>query len=301
MTVDDLADVRSGSLLNRAGTSALYVLAGSITNSALNVTSFANGVAPEKSRETASLKSGDVVVSLRGTRNPAAVAQDFDRLAKPVFATLDVAVIRLRSELHPEYLAWFLNLPETQETFAVDRSGSVAPRLPLSALRLLSVPVPPLPQQRVIAALAAEGDREVELLSQIQQSRHRLLNELLRQSAVKGPRRATTQRGPNVTLQVVEGSAEDSPTSMIGNTEMPNNTSGRKGGTTHVVPAQQGGWNVKQGGAQRATGHFDTKADAVAAGRVSSRARESELKIHNLDGKIAQSDSHGNDPRSTKG
>ena len=82
---------------------------------------------------------------------------------------------------------------------------------------------------------------------------------------------------------------------------MPNNSSGRKGGTTHVVPAQQGGWNVKQGGAQRATGHFDTKADAVAAGRVSSRARESELKIHNLDGKIAQSDSHGHDPRSTKG
>lgn len=82
---------------------------------------------------------------------------------------------------------------------------------------------------------------------------------------------------------------------------MPNNTNGRKGGTTHVVPAQQGGWNVKQGGAQRATGHFNTKADAVAAGRVSSRARESELKIHNLDGRIAQSDSHGNDPRSTKG
>lgn len=82
---------------------------------------------------------------------------------------------------------------------------------------------------------------------------------------------------------------------------MPNNTNGRKGGTTHVIPAQQGGWNVKQGGAQRATGHFDTKADAVAAGRVSSRARESELKIHNRDGKIAQSDSHGHDPRSTKG
>lgn len=301
MRLGDLADIRSGSLLDRAGASALYVLAGSIANATLNVASFADGAAPEKSRETASLRSGDVVVSLRGARNPAAATQDLEALAKPVFATLDVAVIRLESALHPEYLTWFLNLPGTQETFATDRSGSAAPRLPLSALRDLSVPVPPLAQQRVIAALAAESDREATLLSQIQQSRQRLLNELLRQLAEKGPRQAPTQHGPNVALQIIEGSAEHSPTSMIGNTEMPNNTSGRKGGTTHVVPAQQGGWNVKQGGAQRATGHFDTKADAVAAARVSSRARESELKIHNLDGKIAQSDSHGNDPRSTKG
>jgi hypothetical protein len=82
---------------------------------------------------------------------------------------------------------------------------------------------------------------------------------------------------------------------------MANSTNGRKGGTTHVVPAHQGGWNVTQGGAQRATGHYDTKAAAVAAGRESSRARESELKIHNLDGKIAQSDSHGHDPSNIKG
>lgn len=82
---------------------------------------------------------------------------------------------------------------------------------------------------------------------------------------------------------------------------MANNTSGRKGGTTHVVPAERGGWNVARGGAQRASSHHDTKAEAVTAARTLSRNRESELKIHNLDGKIAQSDSHGNDPRGTKG
>ena len=91
------------------------------------------------------------------------------------------------------------------------------------------------------------------------------------------------------------------PTLKIGNGKMAKSRDGRKGGTTHVVPAERGGWNVKQGGAQRASGHYDTKAAAVSAGRESSRARESELKIHNLDGKIAQSDSHGHDPRGVKG
>jgi len=301
MRLDHVADIRSGSLLNRAGTSALYVLAGAISNAMLNNAAFADGVAPEKSRETASLASGNVVMSLRGSRNSAAVVENLESLKKPVFATLDVAVLRLEPAIHPDYLVWFLNLTHTQEILASDRSGSAAPRLPLSALKALNVPLPALAHQRRVAALAAEGAHECEVISQIQQSRQRLLNELLRQSVERGPHQGPTWHGPNVASQTVVRSAGNLPTSMIGNSEMPNNSSGRKGGTTHVVPAQQGGWNVKQGGAQRATGHFDTKVDAVAAGRVSSRARESELKIHNRDGKIAQSDSHGHDPRSTKG
>jgi hypothetical protein len=100
---------------------------------------------------------------------------------------------------------------------------------------------------------------------------------------------------------VVVRLSEHFPTLTIGNSEMTKSSSGRKGGTTHVVPAERGGWNVKQGGAQRASGHYETKAAAISAGRESSRARESELKIHNLDGKIAQSDSHGHDPRGVKG
>ena len=71
--------------------------------------------------------------------------------------------------------------------------------------------------------------------------------------------------------------------------------------THHVVPAPQGGWNVKRGGAERASGHFDKKQDAVDASREISRNQGTELKIHNLDGKIAQSDSHGNDPKPPKG
>lgn len=71
--------------------------------------------------------------------------------------------------------------------------------------------------------------------------------------------------------------------------------------THHVVPNQKGGWDVKRGGAQKSSGHFDTKQNAVDAGREISRNQGTELKIHNKDGKISQSDSHGNDPNPPKG
>lgn len=64
----------------------------------------------------------------------------------------------------------------------------------------------------------------------------------------------------------------------------------------HVVPRPSGGWDVERGGSKRASGHFDTKAEAVERGREISRRQGSELRIHNRDGRIAASDSHGGDP-----
>lgn len=76
---------------------------------------------------------------------------------------------------------------------------------------------------------------------------------------------------------------------------------GKGSGTHHVVPNAGRGWDVRRGGADPASGHFDNKKQAVERGReISSNAR-TELKIHNQDGRIGQSDSHGNDPRNIKG
>lgn len=77
---------------------------------------------------------------------------------------------------------------------------------------------------------------------------------------------------------------------------------GKKGPDTHYVgPNRNGGWDVKKGGAERATSHHDTKQQAVDKGREISRNQGTELRIHNRDGRISQSDSHGNDPHPPKG
>lgn len=69
----------------------------------------------------------------------------------------------------------------------------------------------------------------------------------------------------------------------------------------HVVANPTGGWDVKRGGGERASGHFDTKAQAVDRGREISRNQGTELRIHNRDGRIASSDSHGSDPNPPRG
>lgn len=69
----------------------------------------------------------------------------------------------------------------------------------------------------------------------------------------------------------------------------------------HIVPNAKGGWDVKRGGAVRASSHHETKKAAIDAGRAVSRDQSTELRIHNRNGQIAQSDSHGRDPYPPKG
>lgn len=64
----------------------------------------------------------------------------------------------------------------------------------------------------------------------------------------------------------------------------------------NIVPNKNGGWDIKRNNAKRASVHTDTKQEAVDKGRVISKKQKTEMIIHNKDGKISNSDSHGNDP-----
>jgi len=63
----------------------------------------------------------------------------------------------------------------------------------------------------------------------------------------------------------------------------------------HVVPHQDG-WATKKEDAQRAGGVYDTKTEALKAGRDQAKRENVELVIHDKHGKIQDSDSYGNDP-----
>ena len=70
--------------------------------------------------------------------------------------------------------------------------------------------------------------------------------------------------------------------------------------THHVVPAKDGGWSVKKGGAEKASRNFDDKKEAVDYAREVSKNQESELYIHKKDGTIQRKDSYGNDHNPSK-
>lgn len=71
--------------------------------------------------------------------------------------------------------------------------------------------------------------------------------------------------------------------------------------THRVMPHKDGGWQVKRDGADRASARAETKAEAEKIGREISRNQQTELQIHGKDMHIQDSDSHGNDPISSKG
>ena len=69
----------------------------------------------------------------------------------------------------------------------------------------------------------------------------------------------------------------------------------------HVVPNKTGGWDVKASGTDKSIKHTETKQPAINVAREISRNQKTELVIHNRDGRIGQKDSHGNDPKGSKG
>jgi len=68
-----------------------------------------------------------------------------------------------------------------------------------------------------------------------------------------------------------------------------------------VVPNPDGGWDQKAEGAERATRHFETQAEAVEAARQTAINQGSELIIQGRDGKIRKRSTHGHDPYPPKG
>ena len=68
-----------------------------------------------------------------------------------------------------------------------------------------------------------------------------------------------------------------------------------------VEPRPNGRWAVQKDGTTRANRVVDRKDEAVAIARAQATRERTELVIKNQDGRIASRDSHGNDPRSSKG
>jgi len=67
----------------------------------------------------------------------------------------------------------------------------------------------------------------------------------------------------------------------------------------HVVPRDEG-WVVSKDDSQRASSVHPTKDAALAEARRLAKFEGAELVIHNQDGKISDSDSYGNDRRSSR-
>ncbi len=123
------------------------------------------------------LHYGDVLFVGRGGRNEAAT---FVGDGGNVIAAPHLFVLRPKDDLaFPNYLTWFLNLPETQEQIRAMRRGSAVPFVPMSTFANLEVPLPSIEMQNHIAGIQKLSLQEQNLLGQIRERRRVLIDGLM--------------------------------------------------------------------------------------------------------------------------
>lgn len=74
--------------------------------------------------------------------------------------------------------------------------------------------------------------------------------------------------------------------------------------TWHVTPAKgdDGGWQVKHAGKDRATSRHENKDEAIQAAKQIAKDRKlGQVVVHKMDGTIQDEFTYGKDPRRSKG
>jgi hypothetical protein len=133
------------------------------------------------------LERGDILFRSRGQTNTAAlIAIDLVN----TLAAAPLMTLRARSVARPDYLAWYLNQPASQNFLRSELKGTSVKMISTESLGRLEVVVPPLECQDAIVALARLGASEQELMEKVAHLRRRHLTGVLLQYAENARARA---------------------------------------------------------------------------------------------------------------
>lgn len=130
----------------------------------------------EKPHDAYRVCRGDVLFLSRG-HNQFAVAIEHD--LGDTIATGYFYIVRLRTaQIRPDFLAWYLNQPPMQDQFKQLAKGTHMPFVSMAEFRELDIPIPPLPVQEHIVALATLADEEQAILAQLAEKRAHLVQSI---------------------------------------------------------------------------------------------------------------------------
>lgn len=120
-----------------------------------NLRFITNSKADELSRHD--YKPGDVVIAKLG--DPCGVACQIPKSSNSGIIVADVVRFRGRkNEIDHKYLTYYLNSPQCLRQTSQMSKGTTRQRINLSDIKKLLVPLPPLPEQRRIAAILDKAD-----------------------------------------------------------------------------------------------------------------------------------------------
>ena len=142
----------------------LFLNTGNVTTTGFNFTD-RSFITKEKDAalRKGKLKRHDVVLTTRGTVGNVAL---FDDSIHFEHVRINSGMVLLRadeSKLWPRFLFQFVRSPLFKEQVAALTTGSAQPQLPIRDIRRVEIPLPPLAEQKAIAAVLGARDDKIEL------------------------------------------------------------------------------------------------------------------------------------------
>lgn len=113
----------------------------------------------ENSIEKHLLMPGDIVFAAKGSKNFAAVFKS-EYLSSVASTSFFVIRIEERNSILPEYLAWFLNQPNTQKFLKGNAIGTNIVSISKAVLNDLEILIPSAEKQKIILEIAELLDKE---------------------------------------------------------------------------------------------------------------------------------------------
>lgn len=103
------------------------------------------------------LKTNDILITTRGNLGDVALVP-----VEYSGANINAQIVLLRAnnkQIIPNYLKWCFDIPEVKKQVNQLSTGTALKQLPVSKLRQIKIPLPPLEEQKRIAAILDKADR----------------------------------------------------------------------------------------------------------------------------------------------
>ncbi len=182
MKLHDVADIKTGitfrnRLLDNLDGEVEVIQMRDI-NSDLTISDRLVRISNEQIKAKHFLQPGQLILLAKGKYTKACMigAADKRRVISSAFFSIR---IKPTQKVLPEYLQWFLNLPQSEAYFRSNASGTSMFSLPMSVLKNLEIAVPPLEVQERIVHLVSDREQEKATLTVLEEKKDSYLQQVM--------------------------------------------------------------------------------------------------------------------------
>lgn len=124
------------------------------------------------------LKNGDIIIASKGFSNFAVVYDE--SIGSAVASSTFLVVKNIQTNLIlPEFLEWFLNLPQTCYYLQNNAKGTGLPSIGKSVLEDFKIPLPNIEKQKIILEVVKLRCQEEAIKTKIQKLQEKVINHYL--------------------------------------------------------------------------------------------------------------------------